>query len=395
MRVLMIERPASARTFGGEQVHMDRLCRELGALGVAVERTQDPEQARGETFDLLHLWNLQHPQEALHALEKVQDLPLARVLTPLWCDPRRGRFAHRAQEHLAGWAGEPERLEREARSLAAGAISLGGARSFADLPELPGYEDARTALLQQVDGLIALSHSEAGELRRSFAAAPAAIGVTPVAPGDPGPAESPALARLRTGTDPFVLLPAARIEPNKNQWLVLMALRDLGLPLVVTGEFSDPGYEALCRRTGGTRCLFVGRISPQLLALTLRSAACVVHCSPIECSSLVAMDAAALNGNLVLGDTGSETETFQGLARVVDPLDPGAIRRAVCAALQGDREQERRRALLRDWARTAFSWPAAARGTLDLYRESLTRAAVRRTLPAPPQGLHPSAAKSR
>ena len=45
-----------------------------------------------------------------------------------------------------------------------------------------------------------------------------------------------------------MLIPAARIEPNKNQWLTLYALRNLSLPVVVTGAFLHPVYEHLCRK---------------------------------------------------------------------------------------------------------------------------------------------------
>ena len=64
MRVRMRERPQSAATFGGEQVHLRRLVQELLALGISVDVSTDAAVARSGGHDIVHLWNIQHPQEA-------------------------------------------------------------------------------------------------------------------------------------------------------------------------------------------------------------------------------------------------------------------------------------------------------------------------------------------
>jgi glycosyltransferase involved in cell wall biosynthesis len=63
----------------------------------------------------------------------------------------------------------------------------------------------------------------------------------------------------------FVLC-AARIEPNKNQLMLIWALRDTGLPLVLAGKESDAEYAALCRRWAGGQVHFLGELTPQMLA---------------------------------------------------------------------------------------------------------------------------------
>ncbi len=69
----------------------------------------------------------------------------------------------------------------------------------------------------------------------------------------------------RYGTRDFVLV-TGRVEPRKNQLMLLLALREAGLPVVVAGAQVHQGYLDLCRRVAPPETNFVGRLEPDMLA---------------------------------------------------------------------------------------------------------------------------------
>ncbi len=365
----MLERPASAACFGGEQVHLRALVAALRESGVTVDRSVDAG-AVSQGYDLVHVWNLQHPAEAAAATAVATAAGVPVVLTPIYCDRRRSRFALRAQQHLARFSGA--QLEAGLAALAARQLDVPCSpgvvvRDYHEL--LPDAEWLRSQrqLLATVAGLCPLSPQEAAAIEADLGPVVGPVVVAPVAAQEPADPQ-----RFRQAFDlpaEFVLMPAARIEPNKNQWLTMLALRDLDLPVVVVGGFTDPVYGELCRSVGGVR--FVGVLEPEVYRSALAAATVVVHNSVIECASLCALDAAAACGALVVGATGSEPHYFGELAHIVDPLGIFAVRTAVIEALRASATDPHRAAALRVRARGLFSWAASAAAVAQCYRRIL------------------------
>jgi len=382
MRVLMLERPHAAATLGGEQVHLRRLAQELSALEVGVDISTDVKAALSGNYDIVHLWNIEPPLEADALVAQLAGSNLPLVLTPIHADLRRGVFAQRVQEHLAQFAGDRPELDRQLASLRRRQLTVMGANRHDELPRDPQLDAARRRVLAAMDAVFPLTLAEAQALARDVGPLPKVVKVTPVAADRVG--ADPELFRRHVGLrQPFVLLPAARIEPDKNQWLTLHALRLLALPVVVTGICEQPAYQQLCQDAAPQDTRFVGMLNPTLLMSAMAAAEVVVHTSVIECSSLSALQGAAANGNLIVGDTGTEYETFTDLARIVDPLDVQAIERAVQQALCGGALADQRRQALRDRARS-LSWTASAQALAVGYQEVLHR---RRPRP-PSVGVH-------
>ncbi len=295
------------------------------------------------------------------------------VLTPIYADVRRGIFAHRVQEHLAGVAGNEPEFRRQLNLLGRRKLEVLGATRHDELPRDPALDAARRRVLRSADAIFPLTSTEAQAIRQDVGTLPEVVKITPVATHH-HPADPDLFRHHLNMRQPFVLLPAARIEPNKNQWLTLYALRDLALSVVVTGTFSHPVYEQLCR-SAAPRTHFVGMLSPMLLMSAMAAAEVIVHTSAIECSSLSALEGAAWNGNLIVGDTGTEHETFLDLAHIVDPFDVQAIERAVQRSLYGGPVLSQRREDLMARA-CSMSWEASAQEMAAGYEDVLrTRAA--------------------
>jgi glycosyltransferase involved in cell wall biosynthesis len=372
MRVLVLERSLSAAEFSGEQLQLTRLVAELTSLGVEVVRDTDPAVALREPFDVVHLWNLQHPAEALDALPTLARSGVPLVLTPLYCDLRRSLFAHRTQQRLVRLEGR--KLARRITELSDGRLAVDGATRWEELPLPDHLLTAQRRLLGAVAGIFPRSVAEVREIAIRVGPMPDVVKVAFVAAS--GRVEPEAFRKSSGIEGPFALLPAARIEPGENQWLTLRTLRDLKVPVVVTGKPSHIQYEQLCRRDAAPDTRFCGRIPRELLYSAMAAATVVVQPSTVGCASLAALESAALCGNLVIGDTGSEREYFGDLAWIVAPMDFDAMRQAVRQVLLGGEEVDERKRTLQIRAQGMFSWKASAEAVLSGYQEVLARPTV-------------------
>ena len=179
MRVLMLERPSSAATFGGEHLHLARLVAELGSLGIQLVHDTNPRVALEKPFDIVHLWNLQHPAEALAALPVLEEAGIPMVLTPLYNDLRRSVFAHRAQEALAGE--DVGGLARGVNELTAGRLLIDGARCWQELQPLDALVSAQRKLLTMTAGIFPLSRGEAEAIATDVGPLPEVVRIAHVA----------------------------------------------------------------------------------------------------------------------------------------------------------------------------------------------------------------------
>jgi 2-polyprenyl-3-methyl-5-hydroxy-6-metoxy-1,4-benzoquinol methylase/glycosyltransferase involved in cell wall biosynthesis len=172
----------------------------------------------------------------------------------------------------------------------------------------------------------------------------------------------------RFGLRDFVLC-AARIEPFKNQLMLIWALRDSNIPLVLAGKVSDSEYGALCERWSGKNVHFVGELAPDLLASAY--AAARVHAMPswAETPGLTSMEAALAGCAIVVGNQGAEREYFGEFAYYCNPADIDSVREAVLAAWE-DRDVARRKAF-REYILKRYTWSETARVTAEAYEQVL------------------------
>lgn len=172
----------------------------------------------------------------------------------------------------------------------------------------------------------------------------------------------------RFGLRDFVLC-AARIEPFKNQLMLIWALRGTGIPLVLAGKVSEPEYGALCRQWAGENVHFVGELSPELLASAY--AAARVHAMPswAETPGLTSIEAALAGCAIVVGDQGAEREYFADFAYCCNPADVDSVREAVLKAWE-DRDMTKREAF-REYILKHYTWDETARATAEAYERVL------------------------
>ncbi len=153
------------------------------------------------------------------------------------------------------------------------------------------------------------------------------------------------------------VLAVGTLEPRKNLARIEEAACRAGVELRVAGQ---PGW-------GGVQAAdWLGRVSDDELARLYRGAGCLVYASSYEGFGLPIAEAMACGTPVVTSAGGATEETAGGAAVLVDANDSAAIAAGIEEAL-GRREELRRLGIDRA---QVFSWDAAARATVGVYREA-------------------------
>ncbi|HZO93305.1 MAG TPA: glycosyltransferase family 4 protein [Candidatus Baltobacteraceae bacterium] len=320
MRVLLVTRANAAAKPGGDAVVAERAAEALRGLGVEADFVaSDEPDARG--YDVAHVFGIFDPHVARAQFAAVRRAGVPLVLSPIWWD-RSGFFAISPRVERILTERDPRRIDSAL------------ARLRADEPRIvrrPGRGAERrlreqAELMRACDVAVTASEVEAFVCATQLRAqhVPYVVARYGV---DSEYFDVPRSA-VRSG-----VVCVGRIEPLKNQALLLHALRDVDADVTLVGRAYEDAYIALCRRRANRRTRFVERLArAELQALLARSA---VHVLPSfgDLPGLVSLEAAALGARVVAGGRGSEREYLGPHADYVDPLEPDAIRDAVQRAL--------------------------------------------------------------
>ncbi len=367
MRVLFQARPNLFQSRGGDTVVVQSLMRALEARGVDVSFSGEPGVPAG--VDLVHTINFANPDltRELTAAAERQGVPVTvTALAEDW--PRFLNLAVGAELCFKSALGDGRgpivaRVDRSALREALAAVRA--------LEPFSAPDNRFTASAARV--VFACGESERRRLLEEYPMAND-VRVVPFGADQHGSvaATDPDLFSRSYGVRDFVLC-VARLEPRKNQLMLLEALRDDPRPVVLLGGgfAPDSSYAALCRgfpRRGPT--LILSRLPSEMLAAAFREAA--VHCLPswYELPGLVSLEAALYGTRVAASSWGAIADYLAGDIAYLEPDDPDDIARAIDAALALEPERATARARSFTWARTAAE-------TLAVYEELIPSAGAR------------------
>jgi glycosyltransferase involved in cell wall biosynthesis len=324
---------------GGEN-QLIQTGRHLEEIGVGV-RLFSPWSDRISHARLLHLFGMS--REGLELARVARARGVAVVLSPIcWYEPR------------ALFALEADLLRRF------GSLAFWSLRRA--LPRVPSW---RRQLLHLADAILPNSSSEAEQLVGLFAVPRDRLYVVPNGVLPSFASATPARFRRYWKSDPFVLF-VGRVEPRKNPLGLIRATRALDLPLVIIGD-APPGSEAYsqeCRRAGGDRVHWLGRLDPldELLASAYAAARVFALPSWFETPGLAALEAALAGCPVVLTPYGATREYFGGLVQYARPNHDKEIQRAVSKCWRDGADPR-----LAQWIAKNYLWPKVARATAEVY----------------------------
>lgn len=360
-RVLMTTHQRALEMLGGGETQLFETLLALRGQGVVADVSASMRLPE-EHYDLIHAFSLYHGDKVEH-LERT-DKPL--VVSTIFRDNTAfypvtvGAAVFRQQT--------TSQVEEALRAWKEGRLRVQGV-DHQSLDEPEDLRRVKERVVRRAQMLLPNCRWELAALRRYFRLGykPAQVVPNAVRPERFVQAMPDAFVQ-RFGLRDFVLC-AARIEPFKNQLMLIWALRGTGIPLVLAGKVSEPEYGALCQRWAGENVRFVGELSPELLASAY--AAARVHAMPswAETPGLTSMEAALAGCAIVVGNQGAEREYFGDFAYYCNPADVDSVREAVLQAWE-ERDVAKREAF-REYILKHYTWSEAAKATAEAYEQVL------------------------
>jgi glycosyltransferase involved in cell wall biosynthesis len=371
MKIAMILRPDADRTFGGDTVVMNKLCRALTAAGAGAVVGKLEEMPPPREFDLLHIFTVAPIDHAQRMVAWAKRGGIAIVFSPLYHASFRHQF-EKAIATVSYWRTLSRVLGRRP------AWAVYQAWMEAKLPLLPVWQASRAALHAATciaagsrweNRYIAHHFRLSPEARRRMRVSP--LGIDAALYGRVFSDTELTAFRERYALEPGYVAEAARLEPKKNQLAVIEALLDDPVPLVFVGQQTPecpPGYAARCHELGARRgkTHFLGWLPEDELPLLYAAAAAHILPSWVELPGLSSLEAGACGCRVISTAISPLKEMLGEQAWYVDPFDRAAIRDTVRAALAAPVDPGLRPRLLAE-----FNWERAAAADLELYKGAL------------------------
>lgn len=358
-RVLMTTHQRALEMLGGGETQLFETLLALREQGVVADVSVSL-RLQEEPYDLIHAFSLYHA-EKVDALSRMR-LPL--VVSPIFRDNSTLYPVFTAKAIFS-----QEDAQQVNRMLHAWKNNRLRVEGLGPLDEPAELRHVQKQVLDRARILLATCHWEFAQVKHYFrlGAKPYMVAMNAVNAVRLSHADAQMFVE-QFGIRDFVLC-AARVEPYKNQAMLIWALRGTDIPLVIAGPEFDHEYSKICRRWAGSNVVFVGNLSPDLLASAY--AAARVHALPswADFPGISSLEAALAGCAIVVGNQGAEREYFGDFAYYCNPADVDSVREAVLKAWE-DRDMAKREAF-REYILEHYTWSEAARVTAEAYERVL------------------------
>jgi len=170
------------------------------------------------------------------------------------------------------------------------------------------------------------------------------------------------------------VLSIGRIEPRKNQLMLVHACKKLDLPCILIGRPYDRYYAQKVFKEledAKIQYRYIRYLTPDsdMLLSAYLNAKIVALPSKFETPGLVALEAASLGRTVVITKIGSAPEYFKDNAYYVDPEDENNITETIQNAWQNPFDAER----IRKFVLENYTWKKTAQSISQIYQELITK----------------------
>lgn len=365
---LLMTHGGEGKTLGGPSVRVPKTAEKLAELGVSTQLPEE-EKRNFSSADIVHVFNTWPADSAFSVLSKAKQAGKATVFSPIYLNlTHTDTFSRRVPGMYAANPNGEAIFHIGLKTLLAEAIE----QDKGPLGEpFPGYHERVRACIALSDHVIHLSEYEKTCLEKigaksrtsSLVENPVDVEKFSAATGD--------LFKQHVELEDYILC-VGRIEPRKNQLLLAIAARELGLPVVFVGHEGNPKYAKLVHHAANDDAKFISRIDPTDPLLPSAFAGARVFCLPSwsEGAPLAALEAAAAGANLVLSNLSSEPQYFADFARFTHPADLDGMKDALQSAWDEKRTKAKRQKQI-NFVQKHYSWEAYAEKTLEAYKSVL------------------------
>lgn len=371
LKVLLAMPSLEKQTPGGPLIRIAQTKVHLEKLGLKVEISDD-EKSNIKDNDLVHVYNIWPPETALNKLRYLHSQGLPIVFSPIYLHLSEFAWASQAVRMIFKPGQKAEDIDQSILALRDN-FDINGISRYKNNEYIPGYFAQIREMTGLADHLIGLSHFEIQRLQDigiesgNFTLIRNAVDYSYFTDIDHS------LFTQKYGIQDYVLC-VGRIEPRKNQLMLIHALNKTGIPLVLLGqEDSNTKYSKLVHSFAGANVLFTGRISHEDPLLASAYAGAKVFCLPswAEGAPLSALEAATVDVPLVLSNRSGEYEYFGEAAKYCDPFDPEEIRNNILDIYQTEDWNRENRQQLNLKLHEEFTWEKAVQGTLEAYFKAM------------------------
>lgn len=165
------------------------------------------------------------------------------------------------------------------------------------------------------------------------------------------------------------ILNVANVEPRKNQFAFLQALKKFpDYKLIVIGRIRDQWYMNECTNVGKDQFIFLGPLPSGSVLLKSAFAGCEFFAMPslVETPSIASLEAAASGAKLLTIPIGSTKEYFLDMATYVNPYDLSSIEDGIRGILTEKSCSELREHVLQN-----FTWESVMESLIKVYERVL------------------------
>lgn len=373
---MVLPRGTVKKTFGGAEIQAIKTSKFLNKIGIHADiKEADAEVRSFSTYDVVHVFD---HIDAFSSSRNAKKHQKTLVLTPIyWPETGKGRLVRKVQTYLT--LDNPQYFFNQLRRPYAMTFYLlwrlapdllGPLREIVGQIWLYAFNVADRIIVnsfaeKKVLAIVLGPHIEA-RTKVVF------NGVDEEIYGRPITEKRRTLFTRQYKIQDYVLS-VGRIEPRKNQLMLIRACKELGLPCVLIGRQYDRHYtQKVFNRLEEWKLEYrhIHYLKPDsdMLASAYLNARVVALPSAFETPGLVALEAASLGRTVVVTKVGSAPEYFKDKAYYVDPES----QRSITTALQTAWDKPFGERALSQFVLQNYTWKKAAEQTSRIYRELIT-----------------------
>ncbi|MFT5728355.1 MAG: glycosyltransferase involved in cell wall biosynthesis/predicted SAM-dependent methyltransferase [Desulforhopalus sp.] len=356
---------------GGPTIRLQKTAIALRQLGLEIDISLE-EKPDASTYDMVHVFNVWSPNEAIELLNHLSEFGKPIVFSPIYMPLNETIWASFVIPKILLNENEGK-SEKYLAELAAGTLTWKGKSRHSGLPPMNGWNEKLQEMVKKIDHLIFLSNFECRSFQNQFGNSTPWSLVHNGVDSDQFRKADPDLFRKEYRINRYVLC-VGRIEERKNQAMLARALKYYDIDLVLIGQ-ANKEYKALVSKQN-PRLIYIDYLANNspLLASAYAGAVCMALPSWVEGAPLAALEAAASGCPLILSDRSGEIEYFGGFAEYCDPASIDSIRKGIEKMLALDSNTRQLIACgLRALVQSKLTWEATAQATMNVYKRTMSK----------------------